>query len=234
MNSKTLLGLLLLVAVLPFSVTGQQLTSGKIAYDITYQRRPGGDRGPSDNSPKEITRKNTLLFNKTNGKWGPEESHDKRRTGTTYLDFQHSQYLRTFKKRGNDTTFCIASPFRTAEAFQLTGKTKKLLGYNCQEATSTLRNQAVTLWFTKDLPISFSPLNGLIPPGGGTVLEVQTSRMHAIATQVDPDHVTEQQLLIPQPAQKVSREALRQRYQPRARHRKNDRKTHKKAASQQS
>lgn len=235
MNSKTLLGAFLLLAALPFSVAGQQLTSGKIAYDITYQRRPGGNAGQSDNFPKEITRNNVLLFNKTSGKWGPAADNNQKRMRATYLDFQQDVYLRTFEKRGNDTTFFIATPFKEAEAFQLTGKTKQILGYNCQEATTTLRNQPVTLWFTKEIPISFSPLNGLIPPGGGTVLELQSSRIHAVATAVDPAELATQQLAVPQPSQKVSRQEIRHRHPRRRPHNKQrDRKSDKNTSGESS
>ena len=216
MNKLSFWGLLLLAA-LPLTGWGQQATSGKIDYNMTFQGRSGGRQ--SDNPPREFTMKNELAFNATSGKWGAIKSGNNGggRFGTTYLNFSQKAFLRAFKRRGNDTTFLISTPFKEAENFQLTGKTKTLLGYNCQEATATLRNSKITFWFTKDLPLTFAPMNGLLPPGGGVVLEVQNRRMHAVATAVDLGPVDAGQLSLPEPNRPISQDEMRHRYQQRRR-----------------
>lgn len=217
MNTKSIVSSLLLIAALPFAGFGQQTTSGQIDYSITMQ---WPSRRQSDNdvsAPKEFTGKNTLLFNQQKGKWSSarQENRRGRNSGTTYLNFEKKEFLRTFKRRNNDTTFLIPSPFRTAEDFQLTGNKKKILGYECQEATATLRNQKVTLWFTKEIPLTFSPVNGLIPPSGGVVLAVQSKRMSASATSLKTNKIDETQLVVPQPSKQLSREDMQHMFQGR-------------------
>ncbi|WP_374174775.1 GLPGLI family protein [Flavobacterium tructae] len=47
--------------------------------------------------------------------------------------------------------------------YDLTGNTKKIDNYNCQEARLSLNGRKYTIWFTTDIPISFGPykINGL-------------------------------------------------------------------------
>lgn len=221
MNTKSIVSSLLLIAALPFTGFGQQTTSGQIDYSITMQwpaRRQSDDNA---SGPREFTRKNTLLFNGQAGKWSSARPENRRgrNSGTTYLDFGKKEFLRTFKRRNNDTTFLIPSPFRTAEDFQLTGNKKKILGYECQEATATLRDQKITLWFTQEIPLTFSPVNGLIPPSGGVVLAVKSKRMSAGATALKTDKIDEKQLLVPQPSKQLSREDMQHLFQNRRRNR---------------
>ncbi len=224
MKNTSLFGMLICLITLPFAGFGQGITSGVIDYTITMERRsfhrPGADT--QESGPQQFTMKRQLVFNNQAGKFAaPASKHRNNRRsgnfGAEFIDFNKKAYIRTFKRRNNDTTFYIARPFKEAEGFQLTGKTKKLLGYNSQEATATLRNGKVTLWFTKDLPFSFSPVNGLIPPNGGVVLDIQNNRMHYQATAVDAKQVEASTVTIPGPSSQVSSDALRKSFHGRNR-----------------
>lgn len=213
MKSKSLFGILLGITMIPFVSFGQQ-ASGTIDYSVTMQgrsfHRPGSDQ--QDSPPRSFTMKRQLTFNTTAGKFAaPESDRNSRRGrgfGAEFINFQNKEFIRAFKRRDNDTTFYIAQPFKEAESFTLTGKTKELLGYNCQEATAQLRNGKATLWFTKDLPFTFSPVNGLVPPNGGVVLDLKNNRMHYQATQVQLKAVDAASVAIPEPSHQLSREEL--------------------------
>lgn len=63
--------------------------------------------------------------------------------------------------------------YYTEEAYKATPadwksskKTKTILGYECTKATCTLDEQEYTLWVTTQLPGTFCPINGLMPPVG--------------------------------------------------------------------
>lgn len=43
--------------------------------------------------------------------------------------------------------------------FDITGKTKKILKYNCQEAKFELNGRKYTVWFTQEVEINFGPIN---------------------------------------------------------------------------
>ncbi len=217
MKNKILSSLLLCAVLVPFAGHGQQTSSGVIDYTITMEgrsfNRAGNDQ--QNNTPRTFNMERQLTFNPSAGKFAASETKNKNSRrgrgslGAEFINFKNKEYLRAFKKRGNDTTFYIAQPFKEAEGFQLTGKTKKILGYNSQEATATLRNGKVTLWFTKDLPFTFSPMNGLIPPDGGVVLDIQNNRMHYQATKLEAKQVEASVVTIPTPSSQVSREEVR-------------------------
>lgn len=57
--------------------------------------------------------------------------------------------------------------------WQLTGHTKKLLKYNCQEATTTFRGRDYVAYFTAELPFKAAPFKFYGLPG--VVLQIKTS-----------------------------------------------------------
>ncbi len=56
--------------------------------------------------------------------------------------------------------------------WQLTGNTKKLLKYNCQEATTTFRGRDYVVYFTAELPFKAAPFKFYGLPG--VVLQIKT------------------------------------------------------------
>ncbi len=92
---------------------------------------------------------------------------------------------------------------------KLSDKTKKIAGYNCKKATVTVRNEEYTVWYTQDLPFSYSPINGLLPDGNGVVLSAEGSRRSFTATKVDFKPVTATDITIPANAEKVTEDQLR-------------------------
>jgi GLPGLI family protein len=98
--------------------------------------------------------------------------------------------------------------YAPAKEPKLAEKTKKIAGFLCKKATVTIRNEEYTVWYTQDLPFSYSPINGLLPDGNGVVLSAEGSRRSFTATKVDFKPVTAD-LSLPANAEKVSEDQLR-------------------------
>lgn len=129
--------------------------------------------------------------------------------GAEYVDLAHQQFLRAFKGRDGDTTFYTRQPFHTAEQFTPSDKTKKIAGYTCHKATAQMRGESYTIWYTKDIPLTFSPVNGLVPPDGGFVLALEGGRMSYKATKVSLRAVDEASVSLPAPSREMSEDEMR-------------------------
>lgn len=211
MKNASIMGILLCIILIPFSSFGQKTSSGIIDYTMTVQRKKSNNTNSNaqDNRPQEFTRDMQLIFDNTSGKFASSGSkkHDGR-FGAEFVDFKDKSFSRAFKRKNNDTTFYIPQPFKEAKSFKLTGNTKKILGYNAKEATASLRKGNATIWFTNDIPVTFSPVNGLIPPQGGLVLDIKDNRMHYQATKVDLKNIESADVTIPTPSHQLSKEEI--------------------------
>ncbi|MGH2645441.1 MAG: GLPGLI family protein, partial [Chitinophagaceae bacterium] len=198
MKKITLLSISCLLSTLTFTAFAQQNNSGIVNYEVTIQRNNGGMGGQNTNSnnnngdgsdaPDVFTMERTFTFNATGGKLaspsfgnqqaqGSRGNFNRRGSNDEYVDFANKKYIRAFKREGNDTTFYISEDMRNAVNFQTSDKTKKIAGYTCNKAIAQLRNVTYTIWYTKDIPEDFSPVDGLIPPDGGFVLALESDRM---------------------------------------------------------
>jgi GLPGLI family protein len=214
-----------LPVMLTFTASAQQKTSGIVDYEITMQRNTsrqgsnGNNNNENDNDegPELITLNRTFTFNAKEGKLSspqfegqanrPQNANRRyrgREANSEYIDFVNKKYIRAFKSQNNDTTFYIARDFRPAESFNLSNKTKKIAGYTCNKATARFRNNEYTIWFTKDIPLTFSPVNGLIPPDGGFVLALKSDRMEYKATNVQMKDVADNKVAIQDPSHQLT------------------------------
>lgn len=129
--------------------------------------------------------------------------------GGGYVDLSGSKYLQVFSKPDDSTkTYYAEEAYAPAKDAKLSDKTKKIAGYNCKKATVTVRNEEYTVWYTQDLPFSYSPINGLLPDGKGVVLSAEGSRRSFTATKVDFKPVTAN-ISLPANAEKVTEDQLR-------------------------
>lgn len=207
---------------------GQQKPSGIVDYEITMQRggsRFAGNNADNDNDdsgPQIFTMKRTFTFNAEGGKLsspqfegqagrspGRNRSFRGRGSNDQYINFTNKKYIRAFKSESNDTTFYIAQDFEPAEDFTPSNKTKKIAGYTCTKATAKFRNNEYTIWYTKDIPVTFSPVNGLVPPDGGFVLALKSNRMEYKATNVQMKDVAENEVQIQSPSHQLTEAEVR-------------------------
>jgi GLPGLI family protein len=227
MKTTILLSAALTWTILPIVVFGQQKSSGTVDFEVTMQRNNrggfGGNQGDDNDVPNVFTMTRNLSFNAEGAKISSSfsgrpragrpgargQNFRDRGSNAEYVSFTDKQYLRAFKRPDNDTTFFVAQPFKTAADFQPSDKTKKIAGYTCHKATASLRNSTYTIWYTTDIPVNFSPVNGLIPPSGGFVLALQNDRMEYRATKVDLQDIPDTAITMPTPSQELSGQQLR-------------------------
>jgi len=130
--------------------------------------------------------------------------------GSGYVDLTGKKYLQTFSKPDDSTkTFYSEEDFAAPKDAKLTDKTKKIAGYTCKKATVTLRDETYTVWYTQELPFSYSPINGLLPEDNGVVLAAESDRRSFTAKKVDLKAVAATDISLPANAQKVSEQELR-------------------------
>ena len=91
--------------------------------------------------------------------------------------------------------------------WEVSGKTKKILGYTCQKATCTVKDQPCTVWFTTDLPFTFSPAPNFTPDKG-VVLLIESDDLMYRATKIAGGSVDEASLKPDASAKSVSRDEL--------------------------
>jgi GLPGLI family protein len=175
-----------------------------------------------------FTMNRTFTFNADGGKLSSPSFEGRRRAGRTqgqgsrqgrgfrgrssaseFVSFADKKYIRAFKRNDNDTTFYISQDFRPAQDFQAADKTKKIAGYTCHKATAKMRNSTYTIWYTTEIPVNYSPVNGLVPPDGGFVLALQSDRMEYKATKVELQAVADSAVQVPAPSHELTETEVR-------------------------
>jgi hypothetical protein len=130
--------------------------------------------------------------------------------GPAYVDLTGKKYIQVFTKADDSTkTYYAEEDFAAPKDVKLTDKTKKVAGYNCKKATVTLRDETYTVWYTQELPFSYSPINGLLPEANGVVLSAESDRRSFSAKKVDLKPVAATEITIPANAEKISQDQLR-------------------------
>ena len=102
------------------------------------------------------------------------------------------------------------TPFKKPAAWQAADQTKKIAGYVCQKAVVPYKNENYTVWYTTELPITYSPVRELMPEKG-VVLSVEGSKEAYKAIKVDLKvAVSEQDVLPSASAKAVSPEEMKE------------------------
>lgn len=129
---------------------------------------------------------------------------------TSYVDLAGQQML-TYLTVGKDKeaqTYTTKTPIKRAEGWQLTDQTKKIAGFQCRKATVPYQKETYTVWFTTDLPITYSPIPQLTPERG-VVLMIESSKEQFRATKVANNGVAEKDVTPSGSAQAVTEEKLK-------------------------
>ena len=123
-------------------------------------------------------------------------------TENTYIDLGNQKYIRLLeiKKDAQVQTYRTEEIFKKTAGWQEAGKTKKIAGYTCKKATCPWKGETYTIWYTTDLPFTYSPINGLAPEKG-VVLEIEGSGEAFKATKVENKSIPERELSFSSDAQ---------------------------------
>ncbi|WP_147323443.1 GLPGLI family protein [Chitinophaga silvatica] len=157
--------------------------------DTSRRRGPGGPGGPGGQGGRMMM--------------GPGGN-------AQYVDLANKKYEQVFSTFGDDKkVFYTEEDYIYTANSKSSDKTKKIAGYTCKRATIQLKDDTYTVWYTTDLPFSFSPVNGLLPENNAVVLAAESSRRAFTAKSVDLKPVTED-LSIPAGAEKISQEKMRE------------------------
>ena len=128
----------------------------------------------------------------------------------TYLDLANRKridVLTVRKDSTSKTTYRAEKEMPTATDWTTTSKTKKIAGYTCQKATAVRRKQTYTIWYTTELPFTYSPIADLTPPTG-VVLQIESDSESFKATGVSSEAIAENTVQPPADAKVVSAEEL--------------------------
>lgn len=235
--SKSLLSAAL-IAFSGLAVQAQDKNAGVIDYEVSAKMTPRGGNTDGDAEERVITFNQHFSFTAGKGKLatdrpdfggagqtppqgpppgngnGGGSGRPRMRGGfgggPAYVDLVAKKYIQVFTKPDDSTkTFYAEEDFATPKDVKLTDKTKKVAGYNCKKATVTLRDETYTVWYTQELPFSYSPIKGLLPEGNGVVLSAESDRRSFSAKKVDLKPVAATDIALPANAEKVSEDQLR-------------------------
>ncbi len=95
----------------------------------------------------------------------------------------------------------------TATDWKEADKTRKVAGYTCHKATATRKGQPYTIWYTTELPFTYSPVAELTP-AQGVVLQIESDDESYKAQQVESMAVATADVTPPANTQLVPKEQL--------------------------
>lgn len=124
----------------------------------------------------------------------------------TYLDLANraTTTVLTVKKEDATATYRADAPVPAPTGWTLAPQTKKIAGYTCHKATVPYKKETYTIWYTTDLPFTYSPVRDLTPERG-VVLALESEQEQYRAAKVD---------LKPVPAAEVQPAATAQKVTP--------------------
>ncbi|SEW11970.1 GLPGLI family protein [Chitinophaga arvensicola] len=172
---------------------------------ITTERPDGGGFGRGRQRPDGDTSNRRRPGGPGGMGMGP------RGNNAQYVDLTNKKYEQVFSTFGDDKkTYYTEEDFIFTANNKSSDKTKKIAGYTCKKATIQLKENTYTVWYTTDLPFSFSPVNGLLPDSNAVVLSAEGSKRAFTAKSVSLKPVTDADLSIPAGAEKVTQEKWRE------------------------
>jgi GLPGLI family protein len=220
---KTFLFNLLLIAIFISAKTQTNQTSGIVIYEevLKMEINIEGDASAfSDMIPNEIKNQKELvfspeatLFRNFEEEADVNELMNEDEGGITIVMdgpdntvFSDLNEKTTVEKREFMSRVFLIEGEMNSYDWKITGKQKTILGYPCQEATTTIDSSLVTVWFTPVIPVSSGPsLFGGLP---GLILELNRDEGNQviIAQEIEFKDISKDELQIPRKGKKVTRE----------------------------
>lgn len=132
-------------------------------------------------------------------------------SNSTYIDLERKKYLTVVKESKDSVVknvWFAEEDYKPSATLKVSSKTKVIAGYTCHRATAKMEDESFVIWYTTDLPLTFSPVNGVLPEKG-VILSIESSRRSYVAQKVELKPVTDTDVSLPADAQKVSSEELK-------------------------
>ncbi|GEP95095.1 GLPGLI family protein [Chitinophaga cymbidii] len=144
---------------------------------------------------------------------GPSSALRPPLSNSMYIDLERKKYLNVLKEKQDSvvkTVWFSEEDYKPAARLKTSSKTKVIAGYTCHKATAKMGEESFVIWYTTDLPVTFSPVNGVLPEKG-VILSIESSRRSYVARNVSLKPVNDADVSLPADAQKVSSEELKEK-----------------------
>ena len=214
--------LIVLVAESCQVAAGQSLPTGKVVYEdkVKPEIRPDEEEAwLAESLPKERILTRMLLFNSDYSLYQKDDT----KKSEAVLQISHSG-VRKMVLTGNDKTFTdlknkrkieqkdfmtrlflIESDFGNTE-WKLTGNTRIILDYTCQEAVTEVKDKKIRAWFSSSIPVSAGPAGYGGLPGLILKVDINDGKQTITATAIDLKFNDFSSLVRPKEGKKVTPE----------------------------
>lgn len=158
------------------------LAQKETTYKITYTSSSYGKENPDQDKRIIIVNKNYVYGSSTKQLQGPAEYPREE----FFIDWKSSpvQYIKVAHFSEENSVQTKDSAFADKYEYKPTSETKKILGYTCSKAVTTINSNTIELWYTTELPYKASPV--AIGQELGVVLQyVRNGNTAVTATKVE-------------------------------------------------
>jgi GLPGLI family protein len=201
---KTLI-MFLIVLITPVAgncqnATGKSPSSGKVTYEdrVKKEIRLDDDEARFSESPQERVSNKVLLFNPDFSLYQQDESKKSEgimqisHTGVRKMVFAANDKIFTDLKNKKKIEqkdfmtrlFLIESDLGSS-TWKLTGRIRKVLGYNCQEAIMENKDKKIRACFTSSIPVAVGPECYGDLPGLILLVDINDGKQIITATSID-------------------------------------------------
>jgi hypothetical protein len=127
----------------------------------------------------------------------------------SFMDMKKRQFVRVMSSKFDPEhkTYYSTEALTTPKDWKESKKTKKIAGITCKKATCTIDNLEYTVWFTTELPGTFSPKAHIFPTAG-VVLGIESDEESYEATAVTRDVMVVKPATVPANAELMTPDAM--------------------------
>lgn len=179
MKNIFFLALLLTLGLLGFTSRAQQEAP---TVEVTYQTVVNGKTRPE--APRMLVLSSALAARSWTDK-GTRKRLPGDADETSYIDFAQQK---TFQVASFADGKVIHTPLAFSEypVLEETGETALILGYTCKKVKTSLRSNAIEIWYTTDLGVKGTPAMAYGIPDGLVLKVVRNGNYEISATEVKP------------------------------------------------
>ncbi|MRG46555.1 GLPGLI family protein [Chitinophaga sp. SYP-B3965] len=132
-------------------------------------------------------------------------------SNATYIDLANKKYLTVTTEKKDSVTsnsWYAEEDYKQSAEIKNSEKTKTIAGFKCHKATVKLGEENFVFWYTTEIPLLFSPVNGVLP-AEGVVLSIESSKRSYVAKKIEFKPIEDTEVSLPANAQKITEEELK-------------------------